>query len=218
LTQAVVGFSRSANSTNWPWLSHVRPWRLWKNLTSRKGRSRVPVWKMNNYQEIFVSLIKRVLIAVPFLVLGLFIMSRASGGMLGVYAGVLLGCAGIIVAAIILAFPLARLVVESSGKLFWPSRHFDRPQPMYSIPEAQRARGHYEEAMTGFEKIAEEFPDELKPFVEMIDIAIRDFKDPARAKEIYQRGIALLKREKDREALAKMYSAIRTRLNSRPSN
>ena len=89
---------------------------------------------------------------------------------------------------------------------------------MYSIPESKRATGLYEEAMAGFETIAEEYPDEVKPYIAMIDISIVNLKDPERAKAIFQRGVSAMKKRDDREALARMYSAIRSRLDAKPSN
>lgn len=89
---------------------------------------------------------------------------------------------------------------------------------MYSIPQSKKAKGLYEEAMAGFEKITEEYPDEVQPYVEMIDMAIVKLKDPERAHAIYQRGVSRLKKDEDKEALARMYGAIRTRLNARPGN
>jgi len=123
-----------------------------------------------------------------------------------------------IMGAIILAFPLAALIAEPTGNLFWPSEKYDRPQPQYSIPQSKRARGLYEEAMDGFEKIAEEHPQETQPYVEMIDIAIVNLHDPVRAKAIFHHGIDVLKKDEDRETLARMYRAIETRLNSRPGS
>ena len=89
---------------------------------------------------------------------------------------------------------------------------------MYSIPESKRTQGLYEESITGFERIAEDYLDELKPYLEMIDILIRNLKDAARAEVIYQHGMSLLKSEKDKAVLAGMYTAIRSRLNAKPSN
>ncbi len=76
----------------------------------------------------------------------------------------------------------------------------------------------YEEAIAGFERIAQDYPDEVKPYIEMIDIAIVNLKDPERANALYRRGILFLKKNEDKEVLARMYGAIRTRLNARPSN
>jgi len=158
---------------------------------------------MSENRSILVSLGIRLLIASPFLILTFtgraFVMTPV--------------CA--LIAAVILAQPVARLLAEPFGKLFWSAAEFDRPQPMYSISAAKRKKGLYEEAMAGFEEIARKYPRELKPYIDMIDIAIVDLHDGERANAIYQRGIARLKRTEDKEALAKMYRAIRSRLDRR---
>jgi len=165
-----------------------------------------------------IRLLKRTLLALPCFALGYFLLLRAGGGFLRVFALGLLGCACILIGAIILAFPLACLIAEPLGNLFYPGERFNRPLPMYGIPQAKRAKGLYEEAIAGFEKIAEDYPNEVKPYIEMIDIAIRDLKDARRAGAIYHRGIAALKKEEDRANLTRMYGAIQSRLNARPSN
>jgi hypothetical protein len=171
---------------------------------------------MNNYRDIFKQLAVMGVIGFPLTIGGAIMLFSADhahspGG--GIFA-----CAAIIAGATVLAWPLARLVAEPSGKLFYPDRRYSRPQPVYSIPQSKRAKGLYEEAIAGFEKIAADHPDEAKPYIEMIDICIVHLKDPVRANEIYQRGMSLLKMDKDKEALATMYSAIRTRLDAKPSN
>jgi len=173
---------------------------------------------MSNYPQIVRSLVRRVLFAVVCFALGFFVLFRTGGSMLEGYAGGLMGCACIIAGAIVLAFPLARLLSESSGGLFYPGRRFDRPQPMYSIPQAKRQKGQYEEAIAGFEQIAVDYPDEVQPYIEMMDIAIVNLKDPGRANAIYLRGVSAMKKNEDKETLARMFTAIRTRLNARPSN
>ncbi|MFC1497909.1 hypothetical protein ACFLS1_05485 [Verrucomicrobiota bacterium] len=174
------------------------------------------VIKLNNYRDIFKSLVLRGIIGLPLLVGGIIMLFSASDAHnpgIGLYA-----CALIIPGAIVLAYPLARFLAEPAGSLFYPVTRASGPQPMYSIPESRRAKGLYEEAMAGFEKIAEDYPNETKPYIEMIDIAICDLKDSERANEIYKRGVSVMKKDEDKEVLARMYSAIRTRLNSKPSN
>lgn len=161
---------------------------------------------MNNYPDILKSLVLRAIIALPFFVIGV-------SGAASVFSPF-----SIIVGALILAWPLAALIAEPCSNLFYSRQPLTGPQPMYSIPQSKRASGLYEEAMAGFEDISEDHPTELKPYVEMIDIAIVNLQDPDRANEIYQRGIASIKSDDNRDALATMYSAIRTRLKTTPSN
>ncbi len=157
-------------------------------------------------KEIIISLILRILIASPLFYIGI-------SGWAG-FASPFLVLAG----GIILARPFASLLAEPFGKLFWSGERFDRPQPMYGIPQSKRAKGLYEESMAGFAKIAKDYPNEVQPYIEMIDIAIINLKNPERANRIFQDGISALSKDEDKEALAKVYSAIRTRLNSKPSN
>ena len=110
--------------------------------------------------------------------------------------------------AIILAFPIAQLLAEPSGSLFYPTARFDRPLPMYGIPESKRKKGLYEEAMEEYEKIASEYPTEIKPYIGMIDIAVTNLKDPEWAEQIFYRGLTQIKSEADRHALNEMYVAI----------
>ncbi len=162
-----------------------------------------------------ISLLVRVGVAGSVLLVGLVVLGRAAGAgsPAAGYAIGLFGCAIIITGAIILAFPIARLLAEPVGSLFYPGKRLSRPVPMYSIPQSKRKSGLYEEAMSGFEQIAADYPTEVQPYIEMIDIAVMDLKDPDRANEIYRRGVSVLKKQQDRESLATMYSAIRSRLD-----
>lgn len=167
---------------------------------------------VSRYGGIFFRLLKRFLWAGPCFLAGFYLLHSNNPGVLCI------GMACMILGSIILAFPLAELFAEPTGNLFWPSDRYDRPQPAYSIPQSKRARGLYEEAMAGFEQIAAEYPQETQAYVEMLDVAIVDLHDPQRAQAIFHRGISVLEKEDDRETLARMYRAIRTRLNSRSAN
>ena len=111
---------------------------------------------------------------------------------------------------------LARGLAEPTGNLFWPRRYYDKPQPMYGIPQSRRAKGQLEEALAEYEKIAAAHPDEIRPFVEMIDLAIHDLRDADRANAIFQNGLARLKNPDDKDRLAQAYAETRTRLDVRP--
>lgn len=161
---------------------------------------------MTNYRDILKSLAWRALLAAPFFVVGLRCMASVLSPLF------------IVAGAIIVAMPLARFIAEPIGGLFYPVRRLSRKLPMYSIPQSKRAKGLYEEAIAGFEKIAKEYPRETQPYIEMIEITIVDLKDPERANRVYQHGMSRLKKVEDREMLERMYNAIRSRLNARMSN
>lgn len=169
---------------------------------------------MNRYRDICISILKRSLLALPLFVLGSCLMSRAEGDMLSGFATAAFGAAALVAGAIVLAFPLARLIAEPFGNLFYPSRRLGK-QPQYSIPQSKRVKGLYEEAIEGFEKLAKEYPQETKPYIEMIDICIVNLKDADRATQIFLRGLSALDSEEDREQLTRMNEAICSRLNAR---
>ncbi len=131
-------------------------------------------------------------------------------------AGAFIGFGFYLIAAILLAFPLATLLANAWNNLIWSRSYYDRPQPMYGIPQSRRAKGLPEEALAEYEKIAAAYPNEVRPWLDMVAIAIEDLKDLNRARDIFERGIAVLKNPDDRGLLAQTYSEIRTRLDPRP--
>ena len=155
---------------------------------------------MNEYPSLWRSLGWHALVAVPFLLLAFLSGYSLASPLL------------ILLAALIVARPIARLLAESSGSLFFPNEHFERPQPMYSVPQARRKEGRPEEAIAGFARIAEDHPEEVQPWIEMIDIAIVDLRDGDRAEHFYREGLATLADPASRDELTGVYEAIRTRL------
>lgn len=156
-------------------------------------------------------LVRRFLPALAALVLGGWILLGA-GNPIHMLAGLLF----FLVSAIFISGPVARWLAEPAGSLFWPRRYYDRPQPMYGIPQSRRAKGHLEEALAEYENIAAAHPGEVRPWMEMVAIAIEDMKNPERARTILERGVTALKNPDDRDLLAKTYAEIRTRLEVRP--
>ena len=116
----------------------------------------------------------------------------------------LLGC-------ILIAPDIAGYFSRFVGNILW-SRRKGEPTPVYGIPESLVARGKYAEAEEEYEKIIQEFPNEVKPHVDMINIAVRWLNDGQLAEELYRRGMGLLKNQADRDKLTESYTAMLTRL------
>ena len=167
---------------------------------------------MNNYREKLTSLLWRLLPAAAIGAFGWFLLASANDGRAAI-PGAFFGTACLVTAAIIIAPPIARILAEPAGNLFYPSRRFDRPQPVYSTGEAKRKNGLYQEAFDHFAGIAAEFPNELKPYVEMMDIAIVDMKNRALADKVFQQGMAALTNEDNRNGLRTMHKAISSRFS-----
>lgn len=160
---------------------------------------------MTNYGDILKLFIRRGGLAVPLFLIAWLMPPNFYTPFL------------ILAGAVLLGIPAAGFLSDAFCSMMESRGHFEeKPQPMYSIPQSRKASGLYEEAMRGFEEIAAQYPAERQPYVEMIDIAIVHLRDPERARALFERGMAALQTDADRQALAVMYAAIRSRLEERP--
>ena len=164
-------------------------------------------------ESFFRRLGVRVLIAGPFFVAsGVLMVLGASGrgGMMGVYVLFCLGVAALIVGAIIV-IPVITGAIGSSvaSSLFLPEREIE-PAPRYSMAQAMIQRGEFEGALARFREIADEFPQEVRTYVEMIDVALSRLKDAKRAEGFYRQGLAALVSPEDRGKLTHSYEILRT--------
>jgi tetratricopeptide (TPR) repeat protein len=159
-------------------------------------------------RDLFLALAAHVLAAAPFLATAWYLFEStrdtadADKRLLG------LSCA--VAAGIIVARPLAALVAEPTGSLFFPRRAAE-PEPGYSRAVAQRKRGRLQEAMAEYEQIAAQFPAEVRAYVAMIEIAIVDLNDAERARHIVERGLAALPDEPRQMELLRAYRALERR-------
>lgn len=118
----------------------------------------------------------------------------------------LLGC-------ILVAPDIAGWLSGSLNGLLWTS-HQSPPGPVYGIPESLVARGQYEEAERAYEEIIRKYPDEVKPHVDLINIAVTRLHDLELAEKLFRRGMTALRDKETKEILTNMYAAIGSRLAS----
>lgn len=157
---------------------------------------------MNNYRGLIFSLLWRVILAV---LAGAYIWKLINQGSFIS----LVSCVGLILLmAVFLAPATARLLGEPSGNLFYPGKRIKGPQPLYGIPETKRKQGLIQEAFDSYQKMSETYPQELKPYLGMMDIAVIDMKNMDLAESIHQHALLALKKEKDRDVLTKLYTTI----------
>lgn len=117
----------------------------------------------------------------------------------------------LVLAAVVVAPSIARALVDKVVDFFMFSEKFDRPQPMCGRAKALHKSRQYDEAMKAYQDIAENYPDELKPHLEMIDIALRDLNDQQLAESIYQESLLMFEGAEDRERLARWRSGLSLR-------
>ena len=87
----------------------------------------------------------------------------------------------LIVAGIILAFPVAGFFGDLMANLFLPGERHDRPQPMYSIPEGRMVAEDFPGALEAYAELAAEHPTEIAPHLRMMEIWLRVYRDPESA-------------------------------------
>jgi len=162
---------------------------------------------MNNYREIFITLLWRLIPATGLGGFGWWLISTAKGGW-GASSQLFFAMICFVGAAILIGSPIARLIAEPAGRLYYSERYARKTQPLYSIPKSKRAKGLYEEAISGLESIAKDYPEEVIPYIDMIEIAALDLKDMERADRIYQKSLSSLENEEAREILTQKYEAI----------
>ena len=105
----------------------------------------------------------------------------------------------LVVAAILLARPVAGWVGDLMANLFMPGERHDRPQPMYSIPEGRVAREDYAGALEAYAELAAEHPEEVAPHLRMMEIWLRVYKDPEAARTIRDNALLSIKGRKNKE-------------------
>lgn len=172
----------------------------------RAGDSPRPV-AMNQYGELWTALARRLVPAGLLGTTGWILLAGASGGFAAL-PRLLLGFVCLVAGVAVIAPALAALAAEPVGNLFWPGERFDRPQPIHSIGEALRKRGRYQDAFNYVMRLAEQYPQDLKCHVALMEIAARDLKNRALAERMYRQGLAALASEEDRRGLEAMHAAL----------
>lgn len=108
----------------------------------------------------------------------------------------------LVIAAIIMAKPLAGWIGDWMSGLFMPGGRHDRPQPAYSIPEGRMAKEDYAGALEAFAQLAAEHPEEIAPHLRMMEIWLRVYKDPESARTIRDNALVTIKGRKNKEKFA----------------
>jgi hypothetical protein len=166
---------------------------------------------MGRCREIFRDEGWRVIFALPCFAMAFYIFITSDRLGLPFSVPFLLG------GAVIVAPLFTTMLAEPFRAIFYPVDRFDGPQPMYGVPASKRAWGRYEDAIHGYEEIARKYPDDLKPYVEMIHIAVVDLRDEDRAKAILDKALTVLTKEEDKAILTRIYEANKTLLHSAPA-
>ena len=161
---------------------------------------------MSISHDLRAQLLHRIPVVIPLLLLGWWLLAwRGGSGFSHLFGVVFLLAAGFL-----LVRPLTGLFAEPIGALFHPSEYYDKPQPIFSIPEAYRKQGRLEEAWQAYEKILEEHPREPRAYAAMLELAMHQMRDRLRAEITLRRALFMVTEEKDREGILHLYQALKS--------
>ncbi len=116
----------------------------------------------------------------------------------------------LVVAALIMARPLAGFIGGWMSGLFMPSDRHAGPQPMYSIPEGRVTAGDYAGALEAYAELAAEHPGEIAPHLRMMEIWLRAYKDPESARTVRDNALLTIKGKKNKAGFANAARVILT--------
>ncbi|HOW97075.1 MAG TPA: hypothetical protein P5567_09550 [Kiritimatiellia bacterium] len=120
----------------------------------------------------------------------------------------LVGCGVLLAGAWVIAFPIARILAAPFSAIFWPTGA-EPPPPVYGIPESHVKKGLYAEAIREYHEIIRKWPHELKPYVDLLDLAVRRMRDPDLAARIHGEALLKLKKPEERETVTRLYEAMK---------
>lgn len=104
----------------------------------------------------------------------------------------------LVVAALMMARPLAGFIGGWMSGLFMPSDRHSGPQPMYSIPEGRVTAGDYAGALEAYAELAAAHPGEIAPHLRMMEIWLRVYRDPEAARTIRDNALLTIKGKKNK--------------------
>lgn len=157
---------------------------------------------MKKFSYRLIPIVLRLLISISLFLLGFYFISIADKGFPSL-PQIFFGMACFMVGAFLIAGPIARLISSPAGALYFPKGETETV-PMYGMADSFEKRGMYFQALDEYKKIAERYPAELRPYIEMINIAIEHLNDFGLASSIRDKGISIFKGREGEKVLREM--------------
>lgn len=126
-------------------------------------------------------------------------------------AWMLYGAAAVIAGAIALGWPASRWLGNKLGQLLSGSsdEKYDVPPPRLAMAASLAAHGDLQDALTFYEKLMEDYPQEEEVYHRMLEIALGPLDRPAQAEEILQRGLTTLENPRAHAALVRLFEELK---------
>ena len=140
-------------------------------------------------------LLKRFLIALPFFVVGVILMTPVS-------LASIFGILPMVFGGFLLAKPLVTLLGNSAGSLLFPQSTGSEVHHMFSITEARIMQRKYDEALRLLRDMIHEDPDRLEVYQRIMKLAVIKMKQPEIAKDAFHAGLENITDLRERKVLA----------------
>ncbi|GAB4240994.1 MAG: hypothetical protein OHK005_03570 [Candidatus Methylacidiphilales bacterium] len=151
---------------------------------------------------------RRVLPGAFLIGLGLFLLQGIATGqeaeVVETVFRALMGLAFMVAGAVLVARPLAQLIVTPFVRMLFPEDHNYTPPPLYSLARHYRKQGRSEEALVQYRKILKHHPREAEAYQELVQLLLA-LDRSAEAESVYKKGMATLKDQAAREKLDEFY-------------
>ena len=121
------------------------------------------------------------------------------------------GVGGLVISGKLLAPMVAEQLSRLASIFYSPGTKLSKPPPAYSRARGHRAFFQYEEALSALWEVLALHPQDLEAWKELIEIALIDLRDPARARAIFLEGRRTLKAPERVRHLEEIWSALGSR-------
>ncbi|WOO41228.1 hypothetical protein [Rubellicoccus peritrichatus] len=162
---------------------------------------------VEDYYGLVKHLLKRCLIALPVFVFGGIVIAYALGrsSAFAALGPTLIGVCCLIVGSCIIAEPIARIIAEPSGGIYY-SRNQAKELSHTALCNAriQVHRKYYKSAKAAYESMISTCPRDVRPYKDLIVMYLDKLNDRQEALQVYEKSLKHLNK-KDRESLFLMF-------------
>ncbi|MCK5785880.1 MAG: hypothetical protein KAH54_04885 [Candidatus Sabulitectum sp.] len=151
--------------------------------------------------EALKFLLKRFLIALPFFVVGVVMMTPVS-------LASIFGILPMVLGGFLLAKPLVTLLGNSAGSVIFPQSTGGEVHHMFSITETRIMQQKYDEALKLLKDMIREDPDRLEVYQRIMKLAVVKMKQPEIAKDAFHAGLENVTDLHERKVLAEDFKEL----------
>ena len=111
----------------------------------------------------------------------------------------------LIASAAIVARPVVYFLTRGAGSLFFPNNTSQNKPPLYSMAQAKRIQGNYNDAFQLYNEIVKVHPQELSAWRAMVEISLDNLKDVKLAQKVLEKGLHAIPTVNGRDLLQRTF-------------